>query len=442
MGKTILFTPIGGTDPIGMKTVRDGSMLHICRWYQPDEVYMYLSKEMLQYQEEDDRYRFCLNALYQNMGKEVVLKEIERPELENVQEYDFFYNEFRSILNDMQEKMQPDDVLLLNVSSGTPAMKSGLLVLATMVEMNCKCIQVVTPEKGINEHVHTNYDVQTLWELNEDNLEGTENRCVEINCRSLSYIKQIEIIKRLVREYDYKAALSVCELLPTEYSDSIKDLIKVGYERLQLNYCGVQKIIDDYQVPGFEVKSGDIRKFYEYILSMEIKRKRGEYADFVRALSPIILDLFIMMLKRRANIDISEYISYRKEKGSRWNRKKLAGTEIDRVLQTEFDSYYDSPVYSSHIIVLIQNLCANDTALLGIVEPLRTVEREVRNLAAHQMVSINDEMIKSKTGLTALETCNLLKKAIGFCGQPIAKEQWDAYDTMNEFIISKINQAI
>lgn len=44
MGKRILFSPVGGTDPI--KYCSDGSMLHICRHYQPDEVVLYLSKEM------------------------------------------------------------------------------------------------------------------------------------------------------------------------------------------------------------------------------------------------------------------------------------------------------------------------------------------------------------------------------------------------------------
>ena len=44
MGKKYLFSPIGNTDPI--KYLYDGSMLHICRYYKPDVVYLYLSKEM------------------------------------------------------------------------------------------------------------------------------------------------------------------------------------------------------------------------------------------------------------------------------------------------------------------------------------------------------------------------------------------------------------
>ena len=44
MGKLYLFSPVGNTDPI--KYLYDGSMLHICRVYKPDVVYLYLSKEM------------------------------------------------------------------------------------------------------------------------------------------------------------------------------------------------------------------------------------------------------------------------------------------------------------------------------------------------------------------------------------------------------------
>ena len=57
----ILFSPIGGSDPI--RNFRDGSMLHICRNYLPDQVYLYLSYEMCVHHEKDDRYRYCIEKL-------------------------------------------------------------------------------------------------------------------------------------------------------------------------------------------------------------------------------------------------------------------------------------------------------------------------------------------------------------------------------------------
>ena len=49
MNEKILFTPVGGTDPISSTNCFDGAILHICRYYKPNKVIMYMSKEMLDY---------------------------------------------------------------------------------------------------------------------------------------------------------------------------------------------------------------------------------------------------------------------------------------------------------------------------------------------------------------------------------------------------------
>ena len=43
MNKVILFSPVGGTDPISETNLQDGSLLHICRFYHPDKVILYMS---------------------------------------------------------------------------------------------------------------------------------------------------------------------------------------------------------------------------------------------------------------------------------------------------------------------------------------------------------------------------------------------------------------
>ena len=56
---------------------------------------------------------------------------IEKKELTKVHEFDFYYEDFQKIIREICQTMDETDELLLNVSSGTPAMKSGLLVLQT-----------------------------------------------------------------------------------------------------------------------------------------------------------------------------------------------------------------------------------------------------------------------------------------------------------------------
>lgn len=163
MNKIFLFSPVGGTDPISSTNCKDGSLLHICRVYKPDKVYLYMSYEMLEFQKEDNRYLYCLEQLSALQNRKMEYEIIERGRLKDVQKFDYFYEDFSTIIKGIIEEMDETDILLLNVSSGTPAMKSGLLVLTTLGEFPCKSIQVSTPEKGINEHTHRDYDVMTLW---------------------------------------------------------------------------------------------------------------------------------------------------------------------------------------------------------------------------------------------------------------------------------------
>ena len=285
MNQTILFTPVGGTDPISSTNIHDGSMLHICRVYQPQKVILYMSKEMLDNQEKDNRYRYCLDRLAQMQNRKVEYEVIERRELTKVHEFDYFYQDFRDIISRVYQTMDETDTLLLNISSGTPAMKSGLAVLQTIGEFPAKLIQVATPEKRINEHVHKDYDVVTLWELNEDNAENYENRCKEVQCPTLANIKKEEIIKKHVLAYNYSAAFDIAETLPDEMTTEYKDLLKLAYARVLLDFKSVDKMIEKTKIQCLPVRSSSQRKYFEYALNMELRLKKEEYVDFVRSIN-------------------------------------------------------------------------------------------------------------------------------------------------------------
>ena len=158
---------MGKTDPIS--NMRDGSMLHICRIYKPDEVYLYMSKEILQDHWTDNRYLYCLDKLSEKIKHSFEVRTIERPDLINVHKLDDFYDEFSRCLQ--QIPVKTGEKILLNVSSGTPAMKMTLQVLAGLHPDKYIAIQVESPAKASNkEHEDTeHYDVELQWEYNLDN---------------------------------------------------------------------------------------------------------------------------------------------------------------------------------------------------------------------------------------------------------------------------------
>ena len=72
----VLFSPIGGTDPIS--NFRDGAFLHICRHYKPDKVKFFMSKEIYAYHLKDNRYIYCLEKLGEKLNHKFNYEIIEK----------------------------------------------------------------------------------------------------------------------------------------------------------------------------------------------------------------------------------------------------------------------------------------------------------------------------------------------------------------------------
>ncbi len=438
MSKRILFSPVGGTDPISATNWYDGSLLHICRHYRPDVVYLYMSKEILESEKKDDRYMYCLHRLDEMQNRKTEYVRIERPDLERVEEYDYFYREFREIMLKIQADREPEDELLFNIASGTPAMKSSLLVLKTLGEFPCKAIQVLTPVRGMNEHHHKDYDVESLWEMNRELEEEGENRCREVTCPTLSVIKQENAIRDLLQHYDYAGALSVAKLLSEEDTKGYMNLLKMAERRILLDGSGVDKCLigdDRYKLP---VRNGEERKYFEYALATQIRLQREEYADFIRSLTPILTIIFERILVNYTSVRIEEYCCPKKDKdgGYRWDPLKLQGTEINKI----FKGKIGGDVSNSNYATLIEKYC-KDIDVLDVAKNLRKVEREIRNRAAHEIVCVTAEDMQKKTGFTGNQIMQQLRKGLNYAGFHFTQDSWNSYDEMNRVIMTAMEQS-
>ena len=438
MGKVILFSPVGGTDPISMSNYRDGSLIHICRFFRPDKVVLYMSKEILDNHKKDNRYLYCLEKLAELQHRKMTYEMIERPDLVEVQDFDYFYEEFRRIIHRLSKELDDTDRLLLNISSGTPSMKSGLLVLQTMGEYRAELVQVSTPERKMNEHLHKGYEVQLLWELNEDNEPDVKNRCRIIQCPSLTALKKIENIRRHISVYNYQAGIDVARTLPVSETESYLQLLQMAYYRQLLDFKSVDRILRDLDFDCLPVRSGNGRKCFEYALNLDIKVKRGEYADFIRGITPLIVDLFEMVLRNQKHIDLSEYCEDGAF-GRMWSIKRLRGTEMLDCLNRGFQGDFRcGNIYSIHLKVLIDYYLKKEVRLVKITDDLRTVEKTIRNLTAHEIISVTDEIIFQKTGLHSRQIMDRIKEVFTYTKIQIPAGAWDSYDELNKKLYERI----
>lgn len=432
----VLFSPIGGTDPI--RYLYDGSMLHICRYYKPDKVILYLSSEMVEKHRGDNRYVRTLDMLGDSIGHTFDIKVIENEELIDVQKYDVYYEIFRQEIKNISDNLSSEDELIVNMASGTPAMKSALLILATLSEYKFIPIQVNSPQKKMNSEIEdrNNYDVELNWELNQDNLPDSENRCEEVKCMNLIKLLKIDLIKKFIRKYDYSAAFELGKELKDDISADAYNMLEIANNRLKLNYKEISKITSNNKYNIYPIKDAGNMKLFEYACVLEIKLKKEEYSDFIRGITPLIVDIFEQILKNKMNINIDSLCDNRKGV-KMWSIDKLKKNDIFDILNNAYSKnggIKAGSVYS-HALAHIIRTKSDDDILKNKVDDIVNVEQNIRNLAAHQIVSVTDKWFVDKSGKSSEEIMNIIRYLLVQAGVGAKKEDWNTYDVMNDKIV-------
>ena len=448
----ILFSPIGLTDPISKN--HDGAMLHISRRYSPEIIYMYLSEDMQEKQNKDQRYTKVIEYLDKSLGTDTKIVRLDGSTIDSVYKFDLYYEEFEKYLKQIKNDY-PDAEILLNTSSGTPAMKSALQVIAALGEGNYKAIQVPAPNKVNHEPLEI--PVDDMWKGNKDNEKVYKDRTeVSTHLQLITKFKK-EIIKKHIDQYDYHAAFEVAKDIKNSLSKEALKGIEAAKERLSLNYLAYAELFKEARadVEKFELdeyfknENKDI-KLYEYILSLDIKVKREEYADFVRSISPILRDIFKLYIERKLNINVLKYCD-KPNSEPRLKLKKIfkyiekgneEGKEAQIILDAlnkEFGRFTDSALAASNLTVIIEAFETNKQ-IIEMIKTLRRLEKNVRNIAAHQVVSINDEKIKEgssdkegKNGKTSKQIVQMIQM-IAQKAKITKVGNWNSYKDMNEYI--------
>lgn len=447
MDKKILFSPIGLTDPISK--YRDGSMLHICRIIKPDIVYLYMSKEVLEFHDKDNRYVYCIEKLGEKLNHKFEIHIIERPELVNVQLFDYFYKEFNQVLNDIRENNK-DARIYINVSSGTPAMKSELQIISAITEFNFIPLQVSTPQKGANKYKENSddYAPELQWELNEDNEDNFENRCSRTERKNLLVEMKKKMIEKHIDSYNYVAALSEAETIKDHFDDEVFTLLNIATSRLKLDFSTIDKLNkNNYNI--FPIKESNKIHICEYILQLKIKLIKKEYADFIRAISPVLTDIFEILVKKYCKITVNDYCEVKRENGKikkndgivtyKWSKSKInKNDELKEAFEKEFGSEVKETEKSAAQMAAIMKYLCKEQNIIDIVQDLRYAEYQIRNIAAHDIISVTDEWIYNKIKFTSEQLLEKIRKAAINSDIHINDKVWDSYNQMNNIIKEKL----
>lgn len=444
--KKILFSPVGFTDPV--KYFHDGGLLHICRHYLPDKVYIYITKETGEYEDGDHRYTYCLKKLGELLNHPFEYEIIRDDDMIEVQVFDTFVELFRKTLPKIIKK-EGIDHLMVNISSGTPAMKSALLFLSALSD-RYQAIQVASPHKKRNNEPDEKESskVEEYWLTNEDNEPEAKNRCSEAAVKNWSSIVKREIVKQHIETYDYVAALDIAREIDDMPSDFIT-FLKAADARLKMDYgLANNLLIAIGQTEVVPIKSKKTRPLVEYTLSLKVKLFKQEYADFVRALSPIVFDLYEIILNKELGVDVKAELAVKYKNGSyHWNKNKIY--KHPKIRQIFIDTYrhgqppYGEFVNNASLYALISNLLTSKSKekIRETVEKLHRVERSVRNQAAHEVDAVvTAKSIKNQVHQTPEEIMQMIQTLMDEYVTNHWQNIWNSYDLMNEKLLAMMHE--
>ena len=275
---TTLISCIGDTDPI--RNRHDGALLHLARIFRPKKILLIYSERALL---KENNILLALNSIE---GYSPVIKKDER--LISNSEV-FIFDKMYEILNNVVLKYSRDDEdLILNLSSGTPQMKSALFTINRLNDINVRAYQVITPSHSSNEGIRhdNNLDINYLISTNLDNRKDFEKRILEDKAEKFQKTLIKRTMKDLLNNFDYESLYDLSMRHRVLSKSKMKKIISllqdlteaVKYQKLlkvvnQTNYCEKEKkLINSYLIILLQVNR-------ELVSEVLIRSKNiGEYA--------------------------------------------------------------------------------------------------------------------------------------------------------------------
>lgn len=414
--KYVLFSPIGDTDPV--RDGHDGPMLHIVRHYRPHAVYLFYTDEMWKRidSRQIEKAKYIPNE--RNLTKPalvreslVTLKEEEQVEfileerhagIQKAHLFDEFREHFADIIDEISEK-HPDSQILVNISSGTPAIKSTLAIESVVSKHSLKSIQVASPRQASNigiAHGGDPYETVDGWRDEHGNRQA-DNRCLEPDLKTFRLATIKSEIKSLIASYDYQAAYTIL----SSNKNLFQDYIELSH---LLRYAGLR------QRDREEYKNNMWHKEFDYYTNLPEKtdKEKAEKESVTRAVDYYNIlhnkasvgehSYFILLLQSWLEFVAEYYVKDIRHPA----RKDILDTYY---MEKNGTKYKPTPPYKGRQIYSLEQymeiMRVKNYELRPLYEALSIVIRNQRNDLAHNLSTASDinvdEILAKMKGLLA-----------------------------------------
>jgi len=403
----VLFSPLGSGDRTGVDFKDEGPILHILRNYPDIEAaYLYLSAEELSLERKDSFIE------YVNLVRsDITCTLIERPNLTDPHHFDtIYYCDYAKVLDTIASE-HPGEQIYVNLSSGTPAMKSALMVLVEFGTQSVMPLQVDNPKYSTGVRVH------------------------EVPTSNFHRLVTVDNIKKLIDRYDYSAALELAQnVLNPEQLKLVEGLVdryelRTGQAREKLGSLADTLI-------GSNTPTGNT---YEYLQYLEALYEKEEWAGFLRATDPAIVNVLLEVIDAFTPYSRQDLVS--NEVTTALNLSKVTGdADLQRIFKTELDQYKGNAeifIKWSPLKKLAQDhLEGSEPSLVNTLEPLATLQKS-RNKYVHSYQIIDRSQVRMQVDRWREMLNTLFSASMKKANKNLPPS--DSYRQLNAAIIARLN---
>ncbi|MBP3655949.1 MAG: hypothetical protein J6K32_04550 [Clostridia bacterium] len=398
MTTDILFTCVGTTDPV--RGYRDGGMLHIIRHYRPQKVFVFLSKEMSDFEQKDHRFSKTIQYVQEHWEGYAPQMICHDSGIVNAADLDAVYDPLLGFFREAADG-NPGCRVLINLSSGTPQMKTVLAQLALSPQYSVLGIQVLNPERrsGSSERANSrDYAVDEELELNEDNEPAAPCRCTEPRMLAMQRDRQRAQMRSLLMQRDYRALSAMGADLPAEVATLVRHLAA----RNDLDGEEAKKLARGLNVPfslyPAQRKTDDqYKQISEYYLLLRNLQLTNRYTEFVLRMNPFLTYLCLQMLRESLPCPLTSITEPQYDHRIRLDPAAMAQVipaEKAALEQELHDTLRVSTDISLHVLVpFLRVLGKLPDSTLNVLDACLRLNRAQRNPAAHQLHAITEEQI-------------------------------------------------
>lgn len=447
----ILFTCAGTSDPV--RGNRDGGILHIMRYYHPKRVYLFLSQQIADLEAQDHRFEKTFQHMQEVCAAQGIVYQpslfMHNSQLCDASKIDLVEKPLLEYFTSVAAE-NPNCRILLNLSSGTPQMKTLMQFLAVDSPYHVLGVQVDGPQQNKkdqsrtdNETYNVDYELATNFDDEPDCLPEGErrNRTSEPEMFAIKHQRHRHQLPKLLERQDYDAMLDMSQNLPKQLQTLLQHLNARNNLQSEEAYK-LSKELTDLGFPLYPAMKSDshYRDLSEYYLLLRNLQKLGRYSEFVLRLNPFLTELLYTLLMQ------TEFAGYLKKSNGRidvatdvLNSKQ---PELMKRLQAEAQrTLLDYKNFS--IFLGISMLLVTDTlsdAHQNFLRACNALNTAQRNTAAHQLHAVLEEDIKHDCffGIKHYGSAEIVQKLGELLAQAYPdvcdKSLFRIYDRCNDYI--------